>query len=75
MNSLKVLIIDDDEISHKILTSILCDTFSLDHLYSGKGLLDYCIEHSPDLILLDMGLDEISGLDVIKLLHNNQDTS
>jgi DNA-binding NarL/FixJ family response regulator len=34
----------------------------------GKEGLDYCLEHKPDLAVIDLGLPSMHGLEVIKVL-------
>lgn len=39
----------------------------------GKKVLDLAREHNPDLILMDIQLPEISGLDVTKMLKEDEE--
>ena len=66
-----VLIIDDEEISREILLSMLSDSFHCKALASGLQLIAHCEMRKPDLIILDMQMPEISGLDVCKALKQD----
>lgn len=41
---------------------------------TGSGAIEAVQEHHPDLILLDVGLPDIDGLEVIAQLRNNSNT-
>lgn len=66
----KVLIVDDEEDLLKLTSKwirsagheVLCYT-------EGKGAVDFIRTHRPDLILLDIVLPEVSGVDIFKTLQ------
>lgn len=68
-----VLIVEDDLISLKLVTDLL-QTQGYDTLQSndGKDVLQLAREHHPDLIIMDIRLPEISGLDHIKSLKADE---
>ena len=69
MEKSKVLIVEDNELNMKLFQDLLeahgVETFET---RDGKEVLDLAREHKPDLILMDIQLPEISGLDVTKSL-------
>jgi two-component system cell cycle response regulator len=72
----KVLVIDDSEVNLKLLNVIL----SKDNLqvhYTGNSLdaLPMALQYQPDLILLDVMMPGISGLEILRLLKANNLTS
>eukprot|EP00493_Phyllostaurus_siculus_P026196 UN26541 len=67
----KILIVDDDEIIRVSLQAIMEDYFEVETLAMGLQTLDYCKSNIPDLILLDVNLPDISGLDVCRALKQN----
>ena len=67
-----VLIVDDDAISREILLSMLSEHCHCDTLASGSTVLEYCAEKLPDLIILDMEMPTISGIEVCKLLKGDR---
>lgn len=67
-------IVDDHPIIIDGLKSLLANTYSQFHIVSflnGQTLLDYLEKNSGDIILLDIGLPDISGLDLCKKIKNH----
>lgn len=69
-----VLIVDDESMSLLLLESILSPIFSCSEAESGKEAIEHCRAHKPDLVLLDMNMPDLNGLDVCKALKANPDT-
>lgn len=69
---MNVLIIEDDAGLHETLTEALAD-IGLDAqvAVNGEEALEMCGEDSPDLILLDLGLPDIDGIDVCRRLRQD----
>jgi two-component system KDP operon response regulator KdpE len=66
----KVLIVEDEENIVHVLTSILCaNNYSPIVAKTGEQALILASSHLPDVILLDLGLPGISGIDVLKKLR------
>ena len=65
----KVLIVEDNELNMKLFHDLL-EAQGYETLETREGLsaLSLAREHRPDLILMDIQLPEISGLDVTKTL-------
>ncbi|MCL4417218.1 MAG: response regulator transcription factor [Actinobacteria bacterium] len=64
---LKILIVDDEEQIRRALVSILsARKYESITAENGEKAIDLAIDHSPDLILLDLSLPGISGLEVCK---------
>ena len=63
----KVLIIDDDEM-HLVMVRQVLDSESMTFLSTADGPhgIKLYAEHRPDLVLLDMGLPSMSGIDVLR---------
>lgn len=70
-----VLIVDDEPISRMLLESILEPVFCCTTAESGIEALLYCAENAPDLVLLDMNMPDINGLEVCKTLKQSPVTS
>ncbi len=64
-----VLIVEDNELNMKLFHDLL-EAHGIDTVETrnGKDVLELAREHKPDLILMDIQLPEISGLDVTKML-------
>ena len=74
MMSKKVLIVEDNELNMKLFHDLL-DAQGYQTLQTREGLqaLALARAHRPDLILMDIQLPEISGLEVTKWLKEDDD--
>ncbi len=69
-----VLIVEDNELNMKLFHDLLeAHGVNTIETYDGKNVLDLAREHKPDLILMDIQLPEISGLEVTKMLKADDD--
>ena len=71
-----VLIVEDNELNMKLFNDLL-DAYGYATLQtrSGAEVLAIAREHRPDLILMDIQLPEVSGLDVTKWLKEDEQLS
>ena len=71
-----VLIVEDNELNMKLFHDLL-EAQGYDTLQTREGLhaLELARNHRPDLILMDIQLPEISGLEVTKWLKEDDDLS
>ena len=69
----KVLIVEDNELNMKLFHDLL-EAQGYETLETREGLqaLSLAREHRPDLILMDIQLPEISGLEVTKWLKDDE---
>ena len=74
--SKKVLIVEDNELNMKLFHDLL-EAHGYETLQTREGLkaIDMAREHRPDLILMDIQLPEVSGLDVTKWLKSDEELS
>ena len=72
----KVLIVEDNELNMKLFHDLL-DAQGYETLQTREGLqaLALARQHHPDLILMDIQLPEISGLEVTKWLKEDDELS
>ncbi|WP_052402861.1 response regulator [Methanococcoides methylutens] len=71
-----ILIIDDEPYAVELLSSMLePEGFTVLRAYSGTDAIDICTEQQPDIVLLDLMMPHVSGLDVISVLRSNPETS
>src|SRR5579862_718234 len=70
----KVLIVEDNELNMKLFHDLL-EAQGYETLETREGLsaLSMARTHRPDLILMDIQLPEISGLEVTKWLKDDQE--
>lgn len=64
-----VLIVEDNELNMKLFHDLLeAHGIGTIETFEGKNVMDLARQHKPDLILMDIQLPEVSGLDVTKWL-------
>ena len=70
----KVLIVEDNELNMKLFNDLL-EAHGYETLQTPDGFkaLELAREHAPDLILMDIQLPEISGLEVTKWLKDDEE--
>lgn len=72
----KVLIVEDNELNMKLFHDLLdAHGFLTIQTRNGLDALQLAREHRPDLILMDIQLPEISGLEVTKWLKEDEELS
>ena len=67
-----VLIVEDNELNMKLFRDLL-EAHGYQTVGTNKGIeaLDLVRRHRPDLILMDIQLPEVSGLDVTRWIKND----
>ena len=66
----RILVIDDEEQIRRALKSILSVRhYDVILASNGEEGLDLAIDHSPDLVILDLSMPDMSGLEVCKYLR------
>jgi two-component system, cell cycle response regulator DivK len=71
----KVLIVEDNELNMKLFHDLLeAHGYHTLQTRSGIEAIALARQHHPDLILMDIQLPEVSGLDVIKWLKEDEGT-
>ncbi len=70
----KVLIVEDNELNMKLFHDLL-EAHGIDTMQTreGKRAFDIAKEYLPDLIIMDIQLPEISGLEITKQLKQDDD--
>lgn len=70
MNKQEILIIDDEPQILKLLQIALeAEGYKVIPAASGKEGIAFAVNHQPDMILLDLGLPDLNGQDVLKKLR------
>lgn len=70
----KVLIVEDNELNMKLFCDLLeAHDYETIQTRDGMSALPLAREHQPDLILMDIQLPEVSGLEVTKWLKEDHD--
>jgi CheY-like chemotaxis protein len=69
-NNVIILMVEDDELNIKMVSSFLRDKYTIDSARSGDEALKKSLDHKYDAFLMDIGLKkEMSGLDVTNKLR------
>lgn len=70
----KVLIVEDNELNMKLFHDLL-EAHNIDTIKTKNGhdVLDLARENKPDLIIMDIQLPEVSGLEVTKWLKDDEE--
>ncbi|EPR10431.1 response regulator [Ruminiclostridium papyrosolvens] len=74
INPLVLIIEDNDNIRNFVSIVLTTHNFKVDKAKTGKEGLSLFTSHSPDIILLDLGLPDIDGLDVLKRIREKSST-
>jgi two-component system KDP operon response regulator KdpE len=70
--AVKILIIDDEPAIRRLLrTSLAANDYRTIEAENGKAALDLVAREKPDLVVLDLGLPDIDGLEVIRRIRAN----
>jgi len=72
--SKKVMIVEDNELNMKLFCDLL-EAHDYETIQTGDGMaaIDLARDHKPDLILMDIQLPEVSGLEVTKWLKEDDE--
>jgi putative two-component system response regulator len=73
-NKSRVLIVDDEPGNIKILSNILAGDYALSVAINGAQALQIAKVQLPDIVLLDMVMPEMDGIEVCQALKANEDT-
>lgn len=72
----RILVVDDDNMNLRLARRMLCDSYDVTCMTSGKQALEYLNVATPDLALLDLHMPEMNGfqlLEQIRLLPDGRD--
>jgi two-component system KDP operon response regulator KdpE len=71
MNPLRVLVVDDEPPIRRFLrTALVAQDYRVEEAGDGETALDFLKRNPVDLVILDLGLPGIDGLDVIRRLRD-----
>ncbi|MEW5011926.1 MAG: response regulator [Cycloclasticus sp.] len=70
-----ILAVDDEELNLLILEELLGDKYELGFVKNGRCCLESVNERLPDLILMDVNMPIMDGLEACSVLKNQQGTA
>jgi len=72
----KILLVDDDMTLHEMYAERLrAEGYNIVSAYDGEEALDKINKEMPDLILLDIMMPKINGIDVMKKIREDEKTA
>ncbi len=76
MKNLRLILVDDNPEILEIVSQLLDSEFSIVGLYrDGKSLLQYGTKLSPDIIVLDVSLEDTCGFEIARKLRDSGSTA
>ena len=70
----KILIVDDNELNITIFLNTLGNLYDVSVALSAKEAFESIEDELPDLVVLDIIMDEMSGIDVCKKIKSEKKT-
>jgi DNA-binding response OmpR family regulator len=68
-----ILIADDNQDLAKIMRVVLTDAgFEVHAVYSGKDTLDWLARNTPDVLILDLMMPDVSGFTILRQLRASE---
>jgi two-component system, cell cycle response regulator DivK len=64
-----LLIVEDSELNSDLLVQLFEDAYEIDLAWDGATAVEIASTKEPDLILMDIGLPELSGLDAVRAIR------
>lgn len=73
-DQIKILIADDSLFMRKVLRQILVDDgyTKIIECEDGQGCIEICKQETPNLILLDLIMPNLNGIEVLKQIGNSE---
>lgn len=70
MKKLKILSIDDSQSNLLLIESMFEDDDRIHVLLKSNGIdiINYCMKHEPDIILLDLMMPDINGFEILEIV-------
>ncbi len=69
-NEPRILVVDDEQPIRRFLqTSLTANSYTVFEATTGQEALTAVVNHRPDVIILDLGLPDMDGLEITKLLR------
>jgi two-component system, cell cycle response regulator DivK len=67
--SKKLLIVEDSDLNRDLLVQVFEDRYEIEVAADGETAVELAATELPDLILMDIGLPEMSGLDAARAIR------
>lgn len=71
----RILVVDDDPTLREMyLTRLMAEKFAVDQASDGQQALARAVDSPPDVILLDLRMPNVNGLEVLEILKTTKKT-
>lgn len=70
-NKNKVLVVEDDHDLRRYLKNILIYDYNVFEASNGKEGLDLCLKELPDIVITDIMMPDVDGIELCKLIKKN----
>jgi len=74
LSNFKILFVDNEELNRELLAEILSETYEIILVSSAQECLDTIETNRPDLIILDVMMPKMSGIECCERIKSNRDT-
>jgi two-component system cell cycle response regulator DivK len=72
----RVLVVEDNAVSMKLFRDVLLATgYRTLEATTGRQAVELAVEHAPDLVLMDIQLPDIDGVEALSRLRANERTA
>ena len=70
MSNLRILVVEDDHsVKNLMITTLRAHGYDYLMAPNGQSAILEAVSHKPDIVLLDMGLPDMDGVDVIRSIR------
>lgn len=70
MSKKLILLVEDDKTIRKFIsTALATQDYDVKEAITGKEGISIAVSYSPDVVLLDLGLEDMDGIEVIKAIR------
>ncbi|NOU50413.1 diguanylate cyclase [Pseudoalteromonas sp. JBTF-M23] len=69
-----ILVVEDDDINFLVIHKILSSNYTVERCVSGDDCIKFCESKTPDVILMDVEMPGLDGLETCKVLKNRDVT-
>ena len=71
----KVLVVDDDATVHKLISKKLAtEQYIVQSVYDAPSALEEVKKYRPDIVILDLMMPRVSGIEVCRSIKSNPET-
>ncbi len=70
---MQILLVEDDlSLADGLMNALKREGFSVNHVASGKAAIHACRTDPPDIVILDLGLPDMDGFEVLRHLRSGE---